>query len=316
MAVQSLKTLSGPLLVGFAAFLWATDALIRYPAIDQVDPTFIVFIEHALAVLILFPWLYFKNRNEILSLSPKEWLAAIFSGMGGSAIGTVFFTASFLYINPSVAVLLQKLQPVMVVLIAYLFLGERPDRKFYIWGLVALGAAIVLSFPDMNFRFLTGGMDIESKGVQYAFGAALLWAASTVSGKILLKKTSTAVAVFWRFFFGLIALIFLMAAAKTGNPFASPGAHTSVSAMLGSFWNPSSPMMLSVLYLSLVPGLLAMVVYYSGLSRTPASVTTFIELVYPIGAVILNTAILHTPLLPVQTFAGLILVGAVAMMSW
>jgi drug/metabolite transporter (DMT)-like permease len=59
-----------------------------------------------------------------------------------------------------------------------------------------------------------------------------------------------------------------------------------------------------------------MLIYYRGLSRTPASVSTFIELVYPIGAVILNTAFLHTPLVPIQIIAGLILTFAVAMISF
>ncbi len=300
---MAFKTQSwtGPLLVAVAAFLWATDALIRYPAIEKVDPTFMVFVEHLLAVFILFPWLYFKNRNELFSLSPKEWFAALISGVGGSAIATVFFTASFLYINPSVAVLLQKLQPVIVVLIAYLVLGERPEKKFFLWGTVALGAGVALSFPDLDFRFLGSGVDLYSKGIQYAFGAALLWAGATVSGKVLLKNTTPTLATFWRFFFGLIALTVLLFLSGT-PPTLSLFTHTTA-------WS-------SILYLSLVPGLLAMLVYYNGLSGTPASVTTFIELIYPIGAVALNTIFLHTPLVPVQTFAGFILVCAVAMISF
>lgn len=301
MTTAFLQTLNGPLLVGFAAFLWATDALIRYPAIDSINPTFIVFVEHVLAVLILLPWLYLKYRREFFSLNKREWLAAFFSGVGGSAIGTVFFTASFIYINPSVAVLLQKLQPLMVVLIAYLFLGERPKTKFYFWGLIALGAAIVLSFPDLNFDFLSGGIEIQSKGFQLAFGAAFLWAASTVSGKILLKRTKPTIAAFWRFFFGLIALSIYVGISH-GLP--EPQLFQSNEALF------------TLAYLSLIPGLLALLVYYVGLSRTPASVTTFIELVFPIGAVILNTIFLHTPLAPVQTVAGLILVAAVAMISY
>lgn len=297
----NLKTISGPLLVGFAAFLWATDALVRYPAIDRIDPTFIVLVEHILAVVLLLPWMMKKHRGNFFSLNLKEWIAAMFSGIGGSAIGTVFFTASFLYINPSVAVLLQKLQPILVVIIAYLFLSERPARKFYFWGFIAVGAGVVLSFPDFDFSFLHGGMNVRSKGFQYAFGAALLWAASTVSGKILLKRTAPTVATFWRFFFGLLALGVMSA---FGNTIPT----------LSSLATPS--IYTTLLYLSLIPGLCAMLAYYSGLSRTQASVTTFIELLYPIGAVILNTTFLHTPLEPVQTVAGLVLLGAVAMISF
>lgn len=291
--------MTGPFLVGFAAFLWATDALFRFPTSGKVDATFIVFIEHVLAVLILFPWLYMKSKGSFFSLNTKEWLAAAFSGMGGSAIATLFFTASFLYVNPSVAVLLQKLQPILVVMIAYVFLGERPAKKFYFWSVVALIAGVVLSFPDLDFKFLSNPMDLHSKGIQYALGAAILWAASTVTGKILLKRTAPTLATFWRFFFGFLGLGVVMILAKD-----TP--HMEFS---------NTPLVFSLLYLSLIPGLFAMLIYYSGLARTSASVTTIIELLYPIGAVALNTVFLHTPLGMTQTIAGAILLIAVAMIS-
>jgi drug/metabolite transporter (DMT)-like permease len=290
----------GPLLVGLAAFLWATDAVVRYPAISSIDPTFLVFVEHVLAVIILLPWVLLKHREEVFAFSFREWFAAIFSGMGGSALATVIFTASFYYVNPSVAVLLQKLQPVMVVIIAYLFLGERPEQKFFIWGTIALAAGIILSFPDLNFGFLSGGLNIQSKGIQYAFGAAFLWAASTVSGKIVLIRTPPVLATFWRFFFGFVLLAVLMVLAKTPVHWEQFSSGSSLAALL---------------YLSLIPGLFAMLIYYQGLARTRANVTTFIELLYPIGAVALNTVFLHTSLDAIQTAAAAVLLVAVGMIS-
>lgn len=295
-----IKSSSGPLLVGLAALLWATDTLVRYPTTKQIDPTFIVLVEHILAVLILLPWLIFKQRGSLFALNSKEWFAAFFSGIGGSAIAFLLFTASFLYVNPSVSILLQKLQPVMVVLIAYLFLRERPAKKFYFWGVVALAAGIALSYPNVNFKFFTGNSNIHTKGIQYALCAALLWAASTVSSKILLARTPAAVATFWRFFFGLLALAGMIAL-ENNMPSLNSLDQSSIFALF---------------YLSLVPGLLAMLVYYSGLSTTPASVSSFIELIYPISAVALNTIFLHTPLGTLQTIAGTILLIAVAMISF
>ena len=300
MATKTAKNLHGPFLVGMAAFLWATDALVRYPAIETIDPGVIVFVEHVLAVLILLPWILYRYRNQLFALNKREWLSAMFSGAAGSAIATLFFTASFRYINPSVAVLLQKLQPIMVVVIAYLLLGERPAKKFFIWGLVALAAGIVLSFRDFNFNFLSQGFNLHSVGIQYAFGAALIWAASTVSGKFLLKKTPPTLAAFWRFFFGFIAVTLLL-----GLSNKMPSIHIFESSNTVFF----------LIYLSLIPGLWAMLTYYNGLAKTPASVTTFVELLYPIGAVILNTIFLHTPLEPIQTIAGIVLLFAVTMLS-
>jgi len=294
------RSFSGPFLIGLAAFLWATDALFRYPTINSVDPTFVVFVEHLLAVLVMFPFIYFRYRKQLFSLTAREWLAAAFCGVGGSAFAFVFFTASFLYVNPSVSILLQKLQPVMVVMIAYLFLGERPAKKFYIWGSIALFAGIILSFPDLNFKFISDGVDLHSKGIQYAFFAALIWAASTVGGKILVKRIPPVLATFWRFFFGFVALCILMFLAK------DPISWTSLQ---------SGTTLMSLAYISLIPGLVAMIAYYSGLAQTTASVTTFVELFYPIGAVLLNTIFLHTTLDVTQTVAGAILLIAVTLVS-
>lgn len=294
-------SLIGPLFVAIASLLWATDSLFRMPTAEQLDPTLIVFFEHVFGVLFLLPWvLRAKNRSRLVTFSPVAWGAALFAGLGGSALAMVLFTLSFRFINPSVSLLLQKLQPVLVVLTAFVFLGERPARKFYFYALVALAAGVVLSFPDLNFDFLHSGMTIHTRGLLYSFGAMVLWGLSTVAGKVLLKRTSPDIATFWRFTFGLLGLSFALIAA--GNPIP---------------WEVirAEQLILPLAYLSTFAGVIAMMFYYSGLKRTSASVTTFVELIYPVGGVLLNTLVLHTPLSPVQMISGAILVFAVTMIS-
>ncbi|HUP57836.1 MAG TPA: DMT family transporter [Bdellovibrionota bacterium] len=289
--------MKGPLLVGLAAFLWATDALFRFPSIQSVNPVFMVFVEHLLAVVALLPWIVASRRRELFALSRPQWIGIALVGMGGSALATILFTMSFRLINPSIAILLQKIQPVLVVLIAYAALGERPARNFYPWAAIALAASLLLSFPDLDFGFASdeSGQD-RLKGILCTLGAAAIWAASTVIGRGLLLKLDVGVISFWRFFFGLVALAAMI-------PFAWDG---SFQLALGS-----GQLAVSLLYISLVSGLLAMVVYYAGLSRTPASVTTFMELIFPIAAVALNAVVLKLPLGTVQIGAGAVLLMAV-----
>ncbi len=292
--------LVGPLLIGTAAILWSTDALFRFPTVDRLDPTFIVFTEHLIATVILLPWVWFRQKRAFFALGAMEWAAAALIGVGGSAVATVFFTASFRYINPSVAILLQKIQPIMVVILAATLLGERPRRRFWIWAPVALGSAIVLTFPDLDFSFLKEGLSLRSKGVLYSLGAAALWALATVAGKSLLNRTPASVATFWRFAFGLGALgVLLLTAGVEGQ------------------WKIASrPQVLeSLVYMALVPGLVAMVAYYMGLKRTRASVATFVELLFPVGAVALNTIFLELPLSGVQLGAGAALLVSVTMLG-
>src|SRR4051812_2171486 len=133
----------GPGLIAIAALLWATDALFRLPTVNAIDPTLIVFFEHVVGVLILFPWVFLKRRKELFSLDAKAWTAAALIGVGGSAFGSVLFTASFRYVNPSVAILLQKVQPLLVIMMAFVFLNERPGKNFFLWAASALVAGMI-----------------------------------------------------------------------------------------------------------------------------------------------------------------------------
>jgi drug/metabolite transporter (DMT)-like permease len=292
----------GPFLVAFAAILWATDAVVRYPLVQAgIDPTFIVFFDHLLGVTVLTPFLFFRHRRELFKVSGAQWAGLFLLGGGASALATVLFTASFRYVNPSVSILLQKLQPVFVVLLAMLFLRERPAKAFWAWAPVALAAGIAISFPDFNFHFVSE-ISPESKGSIYALAAAGIWALATVVGKGVVSKLPPTVVTYWRFVFGLVTLGLMLAFAgfdftTTFVPFKEPG-------LLKSF-----------LYIAFVPGLLALLLYYQGMKRTPASTTTFMELLFPVSAIAVNTIFLETPLLPLQGAAALLLLFAVTQIS-
>lgn len=291
-----LSKVWGPLLVGTAAFLWATDTLFRVPMVSHINPAFIVFGEHLIGVLVLTPWVLLKHRKELLGLGFVPACALIVIGAGGSGLGTVLFTAAFQYAHPSIVILLQKIQPVIVVLLAAVFLGERPAPGFFAWALVALLAGVVLSFPDFDFHFVAGGLDLKSTGVLYSLIAASLWAVSTVVGKAILAQIAPALVTFWRFVFGFAGLGIVVGLSGARLP-------------IGEFSHPEA--LRSLFYMALIPGLLSMVLYYQGLKRTPASVATFAELVFPISAVVINTFFLNAPLSYVQLGAAAVLLFAV-----
>lgn len=291
----------GPFLIALASFLWATDALVRIPAVGALDPIWIVLCEHAIGASALGLILVLRGTIGLFSLSLKEWMAAAFVGILGSALATVFFTASFQYANPSVVILLIKLQQVMVIFLARIFLKEKPSPLLYVLGFVALVAAVVLSFPNFQFGFIENASDAHSKGIFYALLAAALWAGSTIAGKRLMMKATPVIATFWRFVFGLVALLFLAFFANAPVPELSVIGTSKVIFFLG--------------YMALIPGILGMILYYAGMRRTSASITTFAELTFPVSAVALNTMVLNMPLTQVQLIAGAILIGSVTLIS-
>jgi drug/metabolite transporter (DMT)-like permease len=294
------SSLVGTLLIGIAATLWATDSLFRAPAVQAVHPTFIVLFEHVIGASILLVWTFFKERKSLFGHSFKTWFSLFFIGFGGSAFATVLFTASFRYINPSIAILIQKLQPIVVILFAFLFLGEKPKQSFWGWAVLSIIAALVVSFPNLNFHFLTQGIDLHSQGVIYALLAAALWGAATVAGKSVTSSLSPTIVTFWRYSFGLSALLMLFFVG--GDSFPTSALH-----------QPST--LKALIYIAFFPGLTALLFYYSGLKRASAISATFTELLYPVSAVILNWVFLGAGLNIVQILGGLVLLYSVSRIS-
>lgn len=290
----------GDLWIVLAALLWATDALVRVRSLESLHSAFVVFAEHAVILVLLLPLLFARRfRTQLFALSRREMALAALIGAGGSGIATLLFTESFRYLNPSVTILLQKLQPVAVVLLARVFLQERPRPSFYAWAALALAAATVLGFPNTGLS--AQQWDFELRGTLYAVGAAMLWAASTVAGRGLLLRRPVFTVTFWRFVWGGLALVPVLAVLP---PASGIGAQTHM------IW--SDPELAGViLFMGLGPGLLAMAAYYRGMALTPASRVTFIELIFPVCAVVLNAVFLGATLSTLQIVAGAVLIFAV-----
>lgn len=73
--------------------------------------------------------------------------------------------------------------------------------------------------------------------------------------------------------------------------------------------------MIPLLLLALIPGLLALSIYYKGLQTTPASVATLAELAFPLSALTLNYFVFGTTVGPSQLAGIVILAGVLVIMS-
>ncbi len=272
--------------------LWALDAPFRKLLTVELASTVIVLLEHLLVTLCVLP-LLLPRLAELRTLRRQEWLAVLFVGFGGSASATVLFTQSFHYVNPTVAVLLQKLQPLIAVTLASVVLGERPSRRFWVWAIVAMGGAYLVSFPEWTPKGFTWGADAQ--GVVLALGAAVFWGGSTVFGRYVLNRASFQVMTGLRFTTGLALLVVVN---------LSLGRMGQVAAASGRDW-------MLVFMLAIVAGFISLLIYYYGLRSTRASVATMCELAYPLASVVVNWVALDARLSTTQIAGGVILLGAI-----
>lgn len=287
---------SGPWLVFIAALLWAVDAPFRKFLTQDLSSTAIVLMEHILIATVVLIFL-FRYLAELKNLGVREWLAVIFIGLGGSALATVFFTQSFHYLNPSVSILLQKVQPLIAILLAVIVLKERLSKWFWLWAVVAIFGAYLVTFPELRIAGLSfdGGM----LGVSLALGAAFLWGGSTVFGRYVLRKVSFQAMTAVRFLSAFVFLVGLNLYYRT----------------LGELGGASGKDWLYVFIIAILAGFVSLFIYYRGLRFTKASIATIAELAFPVSAVAVNWIFLDAVLTWPQIAGGAILVFAVTMLS-
>jgi len=287
---------TGPWLVALASLLWAIDAPFRKYLTGELSSTTIVFMEHLLISLVVLAWLW-PQLKELKNLKWPQWLALIFVSLGGSALATIFFTQSFHYLNPSVAILLQKAQPLVAILLAVIVLKEKLSQRFWLWALLAIGGAYVVTFPDLSVTGLTlsGG----SLGVVLALLAAFFWGGSTVFGRYLLRALSFKAMTAVRF---LAALVFLFGVQLYY------GRVNEISLASGRDWS-------FVFIIAIVAGFISLFIYYRGLKFTSASVATLAELTFPVAAVVVNWIFLDATLTLMQIIGSAVLLFAIAKLS-
>lgn len=306
-AVTRTLAFFGPLLVFAAAMLWATDAPFRTHLTADLSAGFIVLAEHAVNLLFVLPILFF-NWRELGTFTSREWIAIIVIAVGGSALASIAFTQSFSYVNPSVAILLQKVQPLIAISLAAVLLKETMHKYFWLWAAVAIGGAYLISFPTLRPQMYDGEtFNPNTLGVLHALAAAVLWGASTVLGKYVLRVSSFQMLTALRFGVAFVFLFFLASIQDQIPPFA---------AVTSTDW-------IFIVIVALVSGVFSLSIYYFGLQYTKASIATLAELGFPLAAVFVNAYFIagnvaagtYFGLYLGQWIGTLLLLGALYMLS-
>ncbi|WP_158884445.1 DMT family transporter [Amycolatopsis anabasis] len=278
-------------LVAVAAALWGTDGLLRLPLAEALPAGTVVFWEHLLVVLVLSPLIPAALR-ALRRGTPREWFAVLVIGGGSSALATALFTAAFQTGDPITPLVLQKLQPLFAVLAAFGVLGERIRAGYALFAVPALIGAWLLAFADPLHIQLSA-----VRAALLAIGAAVLWAAGTVLGRLVSTRLAPREVTVLRFTVGLPVAAIIVAA--QGSSFAVGWGNAFGLALL-----------------AFVPGLLALSLYYAGLRSTPAARATLAELAFPATAALIGVSFLDAHLRATQWLGLVIVVVAVTALGW
>src|SRR5438132_8288113 len=294
--------------VALAATLWASDAYFRNQLVQHLSPTQIVVAEDALITLFLVPVLV-RSRHELRALGARGWGAVAIIAAGSQALATILFTASFsiasqyqLYAETFV---LQQTQPLIAIVLARIVLGERRRPWFWPAAAVAIVAVYMVVFASDPLSPVSALQNGRLEVGLLALGAAVLWASGTVLGRFALGSIS-----FWsmtalRFTLALPVVVIVVLAQSGLGGFG----HYRVSDI-----GPS------LLAIRLVPVVLALLLYYRALSRTPASLATIAEMAYPVAATFIASAPppwgFSQPIYGTQIVGTVLLLGVIVFLNW
>ena len=280
----------GPLFVIVAALLWSFDGVLRI-SLYSLPPAVVVFYEHLLGagIMLLFAFSWFRDLKK---MSRKEWIAILIVSLFSGALGTILYTAALGQINYSqysvVVLLQQQLQPIWAIGAAAILLKEKVTKRFIIWAIIALIAAYMISFKDLQVNLATGSGTVMA--ALLAISAGFMWGTSTAISKFVLNKVSFLTGTALRFFFApIFALLFVIGNNQTQSLFTL-----------------TQPQWATLIIITLTTGLLALGFYYYGLKKTPARVTTLCELVWPASAIFIDYFYFHKTL-SITQFAGVAL---------
>jgi drug/metabolite transporter (DMT)-like permease len=268
---QRLAKVPGVVLVSIAATMWGLDGLIRKPLSHSTSAGTIVFGEHVVLVACTLTLLV-PALTALWHAGPRYVAAGILVGAGASAIATILFTEALFHGDFITVIVLQKAQPLVAVVGAWLVLGEQPRPRFAWFLLPALAGIWLIALPhplDPHAHGLTPIVE--------TLGAATLWGLGTVFGRYLGRRLVFDHVTTVRFAFGLVA-------SACALPIVGASAWSNTH---DSFW---------IAVLALVTGLAALGLYYYGLQRTPALLAALGELAFPVTATLVGIYVFNSTL--------------------
>ncbi|MCX8057381.1 MAG: DMT family transporter [Ignavibacteria bacterium] len=279
-----------PIAIIIAASLWGLDGIVLRPSLYTLPVPLVVFIESSIVAILLTP--FFINKFDVLKkFKFADWFSFFGVALFGGAIGTMAITKALFYVNfvnLSIVVLIQKLQPVFAISLAAIFLSERLNKEFFIWASIALFGAYLMTF-GFKFPVIETG-DKTPIAALFSLIAAISFGSSTVLSKRALKNVGFEMGTYLRFLISSIVMMLIVFS------FGELGAINKVS---NHQW-------IVFLIIAFTTGGPAIFLYYYGLKSTPASVSAVCELAFPLTAVLLEYFV-HGNMLDTTQWIGVIL---------
>ena len=266
-----------------APTMWGTSYVVITELLPQGRPFLIASgrVLPASIVLIAIGWMRSRWRPR----GPEWRHIALISVFNFSVFFPLLITGIYL-LPGGVAAAVGGVQPLLVALVAWILLGERPKRLQLLVGVVAaLGVSLVVLRPDAAF---------STVGLLASLGANVSFAIGVVLTKKQPAPPSRIAATGWQMLLGSVVLIPLSIVIEDQSP------------------SVTTTNLLGFAYLSLVATGLGYYLWFSGIQRLPVAAPPLLGLSSPITGATMGWLILGEDLTALQLLGFAITISAVA----
>lgn len=289
----------GWILIVIAATMWGIDGILltpRYFSYGFFDVKFIVFVSHLVPTIIL-SILFFGEYKKIKYFEKNDFIYYGLIALFGGTIGTLSIVKALQLSNFSLSLVtvIQKMQPIFAVILAYFLLNEKPKKRFYIIFVITLISLYFLIFGLNNPTLLPKN---NLSAAFYSLLAAVSFGSSTVFGKKIVNKFSFVTTTFYRFLFttiisGILLVIFSKSSIESARIYFSNSNIYTLTIIIAVY------------------SLSAILLYYKGMITTKATYATICELAYPLSSVIVEAIVFKRILSSIQLLFAAILVTSI-----
>ena len=262
-----MKRNAGYLYLLITFFCWGSIYVVSKYALAVMGPVTVSFCRYLVSVVCLYGILKWKGGHKkiakehwpyLLILGGLGYFAAIILQLGGTAL-----------LSGSLASLINSLNPVMISILAAVFLKEKSTWKNVL--------SIVVSLIGVYIILGNGRMQINPLGILLSAGSVVLWSAASVS----IRKISGYYDPVQIALYGMcIALLFNIPAAVLENVFLTQSYPTAVA-------------LLSCLFVAVFGTAVAHTCWNKSLQLLSASTCSMFYPLQPLVSAVLGVLLLH-----------------------
>ncbi len=276
-------------MVGAATTTWGSAFLAGKIAVVSFEPTTVAFLRFFGAMVLLFPIMWVTERNR-MKPTKKEWLLFGLLGLTGIAIYNICFFLASKHAPVIKSSLFIAANPVLITILAGLFLKEKITKSHVIGMIIALlGAVIIISEGHIVAMLKLGFAPIDFILV----GAVISWALYSVLGRVVLRQYSSLVATTYAVAFGTLFLFPFALAETSWNDVQQ--------ATIGA-WG-------AIAHMSIFVTVISFIMYYQGIKVIGAAKASIFINLMPVSAVIMAIIFLG------ETFTFAHILGAILVCS-